>query len=312
MIEVVRYTAEHADEWNAFVARSKNGTFLFNRAYMDYHADRFTDHSFLVYRKERLIALLPGNITGTTFYSHQGLSYGGLITDLQITSQVSCDVFDKVNSLLRTEGFTRVVYKAVPHIYHFIPAEEDLYALFARCHARLVDRNVSAVLSIPTSIKFTESRRSGIRKALRNGLEVRESRDIDVFWKILSDNLERQYHSKPVHTVDEMKLLMDRFPQQIKLYMTFKNEEPLGGTVLYLTPRVVRTQYISASVEGKQTGALDLLFDEILHRIEFSQSFFDFGTSAQTHSCDILQSLIFQKEGFGGRGMCYDVYEYEL
>ena len=49
MFEIVRYTAEKADEWNAFVAESKNGTFLFNRGYMDYHADRFVDHSLMFY-----------------------------------------------------------------------------------------------------------------------------------------------------------------------------------------------------------------------------------------------------------------------
>ena len=41
IIEVTRYTARQSAEWNEFVERSKNGTFLFHRSYMDYHADRF-------------------------------------------------------------------------------------------------------------------------------------------------------------------------------------------------------------------------------------------------------------------------------
>ena len=72
MIEVVRYTQGKAAEWDAFVAQSKNGTFLFFRGYMDYHADRFEDCSLMVYLKNRMIALLPGNRQGTTFFSHQG------------------------------------------------------------------------------------------------------------------------------------------------------------------------------------------------------------------------------------------------
>ena len=59
MFEVRRYTAEQASEWNAFVAASKNGTFLFDRRYMDYHSDRFEDCSLMVYRKSELYALLP-------------------------------------------------------------------------------------------------------------------------------------------------------------------------------------------------------------------------------------------------------------
>ena len=43
MIQVARYDKSQETEWNSFVGRSKNGTFLFNRGFMDYHADRFTD-----------------------------------------------------------------------------------------------------------------------------------------------------------------------------------------------------------------------------------------------------------------------------
>ncbi len=61
MFEVRQYTREQVLEWDNFVQRSKQGTFLFNRSYMDYHADRFLDCSLLVYRKVRLYALLPAN-----------------------------------------------------------------------------------------------------------------------------------------------------------------------------------------------------------------------------------------------------------
>ena len=74
MLEIVRYTPDQKQAWNDFVSRSKNGTFLLDRNYMDYHADRFTDHSLMVYRRDKLYALLPGNIAGDTFYSHQGLT----------------------------------------------------------------------------------------------------------------------------------------------------------------------------------------------------------------------------------------------
>ena len=60
-LNIVRYTAEQKTVWDSFVATSKNGTFLFMRDYMDYHADRFADHSLMFYKGGRLIALLPGN-----------------------------------------------------------------------------------------------------------------------------------------------------------------------------------------------------------------------------------------------------------
>ena len=61
MIEAEIYTPAMHDEWNSFVARARNATFLFDRRYMDYHADRFTDHSIVFRRKGHVVALLPLN-----------------------------------------------------------------------------------------------------------------------------------------------------------------------------------------------------------------------------------------------------------
>lgn len=295
-----------------FVATSKNGTFLFDRCYMDYHSDRFEDCSLMVYRKGQLFALLPGNRKGNVFVSHQGLTYGGFVTDAQATAEHVCEAFVAVNEWLRTEDFRKVVYKPVPWIYQLLPAEEDVYALFVRCHARLVERDVSSTVFLHHRLKFTESRLSGIRKARRCGFEVRESDDIDAFWTILSENLRVKYNTMPVHTASEMRLLKERFPDKIRLFMTYRGDVPMGGTVLYLTPQVVHTQYISASSEGKQLGALDLLFDYLLNEMDFHRPYFDFGTSARENSNEVLSSLIFQKQGFGGRSVCYDWYEYDL
>ena len=312
MIDVVRYTADKATEWNDFVARSKQGTFLHDRRYMDYHADRFSDHSLLVYRKHRLFALLPANEAGDTLWSHQGLTYGGLLTDDRAVPETVCEAFVAINDYLRTAGFRRVVYKPVPHIYHRMPAEGDLYALFLRCHASLLERDASSTIAFGCRPKFTESRRSGIRKAMTAGVKVSMSTDVDAFWKILSDSLATKYDARPVHTVEEIKLLMARFPDAIRLYMAYKDEKPLGGTILYITPQVVHTQYISASADGKRVGALDLLFHHLLNEVPFTQPYFDFGTSAQGSTNEVNAQLIFQKQGFGARAVCYDIYEWTL
>ena len=312
MFVVRQYSPDRADEWNAFVAQSKNGTFLFDRRYMDYHRDRFEDCSMMVYRKDRLFALLPGNRKGDMFVSHQGLTYGGFVTDAQATAEHVCEAFVAVNELLRSEGFRKVIYKPVPWIYQSLPAEEDVYALFVRCHARLIERDVSSTVFLHRRLKFTESRLSGIRKARRCGFEVRESDDVEAFWTILSENLHEKYDATPVHTASEMRLLKDRFPDSIRLFMTYQGDVPMGGTILYLTPQVVHTQYISASSEGKQLGALDLLFDCLLNEMDFHRPYFDFGTSARENSNEVISSLIFQKQGFGGRSVCYDWYEYDL
>ncbi|GAB3825759.1 hypothetical protein GCM10028895_35760 [Pontibacter rugosus] len=130
MVEVVKYSEKYKAVWDAFVEGSKNGTFLFYRDYMEYHADRFTDHSLLIYKKGKLVSLLPANEVGQKLHSHSGLSYGGFITDKRMKSTLMLKVIASVKLYLQVLGFRSVKYKAIPHIYHQQPAEEDLYALF--------------------------------------------------------------------------------------------------------------------------------------------------------------------------------------
>lgn len=311
-MEIRRYRREDKELWNSFVSKARNATFLFDRNYMDYHADRFDDNSFMFYHKGKLKAVLPANVAGDTLYSHQGLTYGGLLLDKKATVEDVLECFDSLNSWLRENGISKVVYKALPWIYQQYPSEEDLYALTWKCKAQLISRDISSTIVIDNKLKFAESRKSGIRKALSLNIEVGESNDVDGFWHILEDNLGNRYNAKPVHTSSEMKLLMSRFPNNIRLYVAKMNGEIVGGTLIYVTPQVVHTQYISASVEGKKHGALDLLFDYIINKVYANCRYFDFGKSTEQGGAYLNEPLIFQKEGFGGRGVCYDWYQWEL
>jgi len=312
MFEVRRYTSCYADEWNRFVAQSKNGTFLFDRRFMDYHADRFNDCSLMIYRRGALYAMLPANIKDGVLTSHGGLTYGGLIMSDKCSAKGVQDAFIAINDFLRSISVQKVVYKAVPWIYHQQPAEEDLFALTSICQARLIIRDISSAIIGERQMPFTESRLSGLRKARRRGLTVKESTDFDRFWQILNDNLTDKYGVRPVHSAAELELLHGRFPDQIKLYMAFDGEQPLGGTVLFLTPQVLHTQYISATPDGKACGAIDLLFDHLIHAVYADYRYIDFGKSTSSDSADLNEQLIFQKEGFGARAVCYDTYEWTL
>ena len=312
MFEIVRYTADKAEEWNKFVAESKNGTFLFDRHYMDYHSDRFEDYSLIFYRDGVLYALLPANREDNILWSHRGLTYGGIILNTESTAARIQQLFRELNDYLRADGFIKVVYKPVPHIFHRIPSEEDIYSLFSVCDAKLIDRSISSTLILQYPLKWHRDRRYGINKAKAHDVTVDESMDLKGFWEVLTFNLKNKYDSCPVHSLEEIELLHDRFPQQIRLFTASKDGKVLGGTVLYITSTVVHTQYISANLEGKQWRVIDALFDYLLHECDWQQRYFDFGTSNEEDGRILVEPLIYQKEGFGGRGICYDWYEWTL
>lgn len=312
--DIKRYTESDTKEWNEFLENSKQATFLFHRNYMDYHADRFDDHSLLFYRKNKLVALLPANQKDTTLHSHQGLTYGGLLTNKKATTTDVCNIFKSLADYLSSAGIETMVYKAIPHIYHRLPAEEDLYALTNICKASLLTRHVSSTLAAPHRPAFTESRKSGLRKAIRQHIFIRESNDLEAFWHILTNNLQRQYNALPVHTLSEIERLKALFPNNIRLFLAHNaSGKPIGGTLIYESPCVVHTQYISASPEGKDNGAIDLLFSHLLHEVYANDArFFDFGKSSDGDGSLLNTSLIFQKEGFGARALCYDTYLWQI
>ena len=312
MIEAEIYSPAMHDEWNSFVAHARNATFLFDRRYMDYHADRFADHSIVFRHKGRIKALLPLNLDGETAWSHQGLTYGGLLIDDKTTIADVMQMFEQANQMLRQRGIHRVVYKAIPWIYHRLPAQEDLYALTWMCKARLLARDISSTIDLTVKPRFSESRMSGVRKARAAGITIERSDDLNAFWHVLEQNLGSRYNARPVHTAAEMRLLMSRFPDAIRLHVARLGDTVVGGTLVYLMPDLAHTQYISASAEGKAHGALDLLFHQLVNNDYAHCRHFDFGKSTEQGGAYLNAPLIFQKQGFGGRGVCYDTYEWDL
>ncbi|WP_337785328.1 GNAT family N-acetyltransferase [Prevotella sp.] len=312
MFEIRKYDIADRQEWDSFIGKSKNGTFLFKRGYMEYHNDRFEDYSLLVYDNKKLRAVLPANVKDDILQSHGGLTYGGLISDGCMTTETAMEVFSEINKYLLEQGIEKVVYKPTPWIYHTLPAEEDLYAIIQVCGAKLISREISSTVYLPNRPKFSQLRRRCVNKARRNGIKVRECNDIATFWNILNANLEGRYGVSPVHTEKELSLLASRFPDSIKLFMAYDGEEALGGTLVFVMNEIVHTQYIAASPKGKTVGALDMVFDELINEEFSNYRFLDFGKSTEHHGIWLNKNLIHQKEGFGGRGVCYDVYEWNV
>lgn len=312
VIHTERYDATHADEWNALVKGAKNGTFLLDRHYMDYHAERFADCSLLFRKKGELVAVLPANYVEEehTVYSHGGLTYGGLLLLPRLTALEALEIFNCAISYFRhTLGATRWMYKPMPYIYHRLPADEDLYALF-RCNATLKARGVSSVIDMKNRLPMRELRRRGLRKSREAGITFGESTDMAAFWPVLDEVLLSRHGRHPVHTLEEMERLRGLFPEQIRLFVAQTPDRRIvAGTVVYETDRVAHAQYIAASTEGRETGALDGLFAWLVDERYTDMPWFDFGISTEQGGAYLNEGLVFQKEGFGARAVVYDQYE---
>ncbi len=312
-MRIVRYSPEYKLSWDALVEQSKNGTFLLKRDYMDYHSDRFEDCSLMAFDgSDRLVAVLPACIDGETLYSHRGLTYGGWIMSLRhfdVTTMLA--TWDAMTRYLKNIGIKTLIYKAIPHIYHSYPAEEDIYALFR--FGAVVDASfVSTTIPLDKPLAFNENARRGMKTALKSGVIVEQSDDFDSFWSVLTQLLNDKYETKPVHTLQEIKLLYSRFPDNIKLYLAKKDGAVVAGTVMYYSDTVAHAQYIAASPNGKELKALPLLFDYIMKNECGECRYFDFGTSNEDGGRYLNEGLVRQKCGMGGRAIAYNVYRVDI
>ncbi len=310
-MQIIRYNNVYKKEWDSFVRNSKNGTFLLCRDFMDYHSDRFADYSLMIFDEDVLVALLPANINNNVVYSHQGLTYGGFILNNNIRSVQVLDVFKEMIYFLRNEKIETFIYKTIPYIYHRQPSEEDLYALF-RSDAKLISRSISSAIDLSCKIGYNQLRKRKIKQAIKQGVSVSETENFSEFWNILDENLSAKHNTKPVHTLDEIKLLKEKFPNEIRLFCAEKENKVIAGCLVFETDKVAHIQYISANEEGKKCGALDLLFDKLISETFSDKRYFDFGISTENGGLLLNEGLISQKEGFGGRGVVYDTYSLNL
>lgn len=307
-----RYSVEHKNNWNEFVQNSKNSHFFFQRDYMEYHSDRFEDFSLMIFDEtDKLIAILPSNIKENILYSHQGLTFGGFLVDDKMKTETMLEIFESLKVYLKSQKIEKIVYKCIPYIYHTKPSEEDRYALF-RNNASLIRRDVTSTIDLTEQVRYSKGRKWTINKAKKESIQTFESDDYEAFWELLTGVLESNHEAKPVHTLEEMIKLASLFPKNIKLFLAKKDEKIISGALIYENQKLVHTQYLANSEEGRELGALDLLIDYLIKDVYKNKKYFDFGISNEDAGRFLNTGLIAQKEGFGARAVAHDFYELEI
>ena len=308
--KIIKYTSKHYQMWNNFVANSKNATFLFHRDFMEYHSDRFQDFSLLVLdEKENLKAILPANISDSKMFSHQGLTYGGIVIDSSIKLEKFISIYSEILRFLNENKIETIDFKLIPTIYCLQPSEEINYTLFLS-DAKLIRRDALVTIDLQSQFKIDSNRIEGVKRAEKLGLEIKKTTDFSTFWnKVLIPNLEAKHEAKPVHTLAEIQVLQEKFPNNIVQYNVYQNNDIVAGTTLFINKKTVHVQYISAIGDKNQHGALDYLFYHLITKEFVDFSYFDFGISNENQGKNINKGLQYWKETFGARTFTQDFYE---
>jgi hypothetical protein len=318
-LSVRSFGAADTQAWDAFCADSFQATFLHSRRFLSYHRDRFIDRSLVLERDGTIEALLPAAqhlLEPDCVVSHPGITYGGLVHDQRLVGQHTLTGLQLAAAHFRGIGYRRFVYKPVPHIYQRVPAQDDLYALF-RGGASRVRCDLSSTIDLAHRRPVASRRRRGVAKAHKAGVSLGTTTSgqpgLQALWQVLEQNLSSKHGARPVHTLAEITLLIDRFPENIQVLVAQLDGRVVAGVVLFVTPSVWHAQYIASDELGRKVCALDLLFEHAVSGAEQARArWFDFGISNEQNGQVLNEGLYEFKTEFGGGGMVHEIYELAL
>lgn len=286
--------------WNEFITQSKNGTFLFHRDFMDYHSDRFEDFSLLVFDDSKLIACLVANKKENEVFSHQGLSYGGVLVKKDIRIKEYTLVFKELLKFMNDHHISQFTLKMLPKIYHKTISEEIDYVTFLT-GAEVFRSDVYLVIDNNEKYKPNRNRKRALTLAENLNIEIKEDNNYNDFWnQVLTPNLVNRFGVQPVHSVEEIKKLADKFPKKIILFNAYQDDVLKAGVVMFLTDTVAHFQYSSGGEDRNDTAALDLLFDYIIRKYS-DKKYVSFGSSSEMDGRKLNEGLAYWKESFGAK-----------
>lgn len=312
---IERYCHDFQDQWDAFVWQSNNGTIFHTRQFLNYHPpERFEDHSLIIKKNDRVIALFPATIRyeqhRKILTSHQGASYGGIITKFNLAIRDAFRIVETVLDYARANQFKGIELTPPPQIY-FIRASNYIDFALIKNGFGYKKREVSSV--IPLTFKenevlytFIPESRRAVRRAIKLGVTVQESDQFDEFYQILKKNLKLRHDVQPTHSLEELLLIKKIYQDRIRLYSAIIDGHMIAGVIMFdCNKRVTLAFYISHDEQYQQYRGVNYLFFEIIKEaIHNGFNYIDFGIF--TVNMDPNWGLARFKESFGAQGVFRD------
>ena len=275
-IQVQKYLLQNAAEWNAFVKQSVNGTFLLDRNFMDYHQERFEDHSLMMHLDGQLMCCIPAHVKDGIFYSHRGLSYAGLIISANAATNID-RIVDALLEYLKGLAFAKAELQLPPVSYHSI--NKEIAAVLEQKGFTPNRKLHNQSVALDQEIQVSPKKSIGYRNGKFEGLRMETINDFRSFWEeVLTPQLAERYHSKPVHSLIEIELLASRFPENIIQYNVYREGALLAGITFFIKGNIVKSQYTASSPDGLKTDAVAYVYMEAMKEFkEKGCSLMDYG-----------------------------------
>lgn len=275
---------------------------------MEYHSHLFQDFSLLIYKGEKLLAVLPANIVDGVVYSHQGLTYGGLVLPFQINFETVSEICQALLTFLKANAVESLQVKELPLPYHKTLAHEVTY--FLEKYGVTIATQMVLAVDYSQTIPFHKTKLKYYRQGQQKGLEIRKETNFESFWNtVLIPRLAEKHTAKPVHSLQEITLLHSRFPDNIYQYNVYFEDELLAGITIFETDQVVKSQYGATTPKGEKLRAFDYLFVSLIKKYQHQKKYFSQGTVTEKNELGYNEGLLKQKQELGCEVYLQRTYE---
>ena len=316
MLEIIKYNAnKHKILWDLFVLKSNNGTIFHSRKFLSYHKERnFQDCSFLFQNKNNVEALFTGAIIDDVLYSHPGASFGGFIYN-QLSFEFGSKIVELLLEFAQQNNLKEIVIVPTPFIYYNQYNEVIEYCLYIKGFS-MIEYYISSFVNLESNLlDQLHNRKKRYIKKMENEIEIKLSKDLDGFYPILVNN-KLKHKTKPTHTLEELKVLMQQFPDEIKLLLSYQNNKIIGGALNFITNKnscILFYNMIDYEYQSLQVASLQI-YASLKWAQENNLKFLDIGVSQLYEGNKIIphKSLINFKEQFGAKAMIRKVMKLNL
>jgi len=308
-MKIVEYSSDYKEKWDSFVLNSNNGTMFHLQKFFEYHPEgKFQFNHLMFIEKGEIKAVLPGRLKDGIYESPIGASYGSIVTG-DIRFDEALNLVDVLLDYGKSNGYKEFLLTSAPMIYEKYQNQNLDFALLWRGFKYDLHYISSAIkLDKGRDIleRFQPTIRRNVRKTFNDfNLKVELNERYDEFYPILLDNKAR-HNVKPTHSIEDLYRIKELLPDNLKLFMVYKDEIPIGGSLLFIAnPYVSLCFYNMLNYEYQHLKPIQrVMYEVVKWSTENGYQYVDIGVSQDTKAENPMtpsMSLIEFKEKFDAK-----------
>lgn len=321
MISIKKYTEKLNNIWDDFIFKSNNGTIFHTQQFLNYHqSKKFINHSLLFFDNDTLLAVLPAVMRGNNMkvlHSHPGASFGGVVYIKNLNFVTYNNIISCLEQYCLDNRFDRIKLINTPNIYHQIKDDSFNYLLQWRGFVQ-TETYISHYLRNNfqnETLSLLNRRKQRYIKSIvqKKTFSYAVNQNFDLFYPVLLAS-KKLFKTTPTHSLEELLILKEKFPQKIHLILFYQNKAVVGGSIIFFTTQNTALIFYNAiNPKYKQQHlATFQLYQCMMFAKDNNKKILDFGVSHTPETknpFDPKFSLIQFKEHFSAKGVLRIVYE---